>query len=342
MEFLITDNEANLRLDIFLTQKLGQSRSQIQKQIKSGLVLINNKSAKVHQFLRKSDIVRVQSPNTKVQSFGKTIINEDRLTAKPKTKLNILSCIKNVFKRSRLNLEPKIIYKDAQYLVLEKPSGLIVHETRKSEKNTLVNWLIKKFPEIAKISDPTALQNDENIFRPGIIHRLDKDVSGLMLVARTQTAFDYFKSQFKLKKIQKEYLALVHGQLPRLEGSINFEISRSSSGERMASHPEGSGLGKPAMTQYEVAQLYKNFTLVKARPQTGRTNQIRVHFLALGFPIVGDPYYQIKNIKSKVTPSRIFLHAHQLAFIDVNGQAKSFTSALPEELEKILENLIRL
>lgn len=303
MEFIIDEKTAKTRLDVFLALATGQTRSQIQKQIKAGLVLVNGATAKVHEFLRLNDSIQINVP------AKQTIKQENKESLKSKYKSqkswNFFSFIKSLFKRKEKTIEPIIIFQNKDYLVMEKPAGLLVHPTEKNENNTLAHWLVKKVPEIAKVQDTVSLQKENTLWRPGIIHRLDKDVSGLMLVARTQDAFDYFKTQFKLKTIKKEYLALLHGELPRDEGEINFEISRKETGEKMACHPAGSGKGKPALTQYEVIQRFKNFTFVKAYPLTGRTNQIRAHFFALGFPIVNDTVYTKFKISSYAKAPRL-------------------------------------
>ena len=180
---------------------------------------------------------------------------------------------------------------------------------------------------------------EDQIFRPSIVHRIDRDVSGLMVIPRKQDTFDYLKSQFKLRKIYKGYTCLVHGELSKDEDIIDFEISRSTASGRMASHPEGSGKGKPSATQYKVLERFKNYTLVEAHPLTGRTNQIRVHFFALGHPIVGDELYTIKKIKKKIALNRVFLHAAKLSFLDSNDKVVKYESPLPEKLQKILDNL---
>ncbi|MBT4722145.1 RluA family pseudouridine synthase [Candidatus Falkowbacteria bacterium] len=332
MKFTIDEQLTKLRLDKYLTEKIDKSRSQIKKDIEAGLVLINNKKAKVHQFLNEGDVIKIKAQNSKLET---RILHDDSKKVKIKT------VIKNLFAKKEKMPEIKVIEKNDDYLIIEKPTGLLVHPTLKNEPNTLIDLLIKKFPELKKIGDSVALEKNDQIFRPSIVHRLDKDVSGLMIVPRNQDAFDYFKSQFKLRKIYKGYVTLVHGALEKNDDIIDFEISRGVNSGRMAAHPEGSGKGKPSATQFKVLKKFLKFTLVEARPLTGRTNQIRVHFFAYGHPIVGDVLYQskIKGQKSKIKLNRIFLHAQKLSFTDNNGEEKSFESPLPEKLETILSNL---
>jgi 23S rRNA pseudouridine1911/1915/1917 synthase len=315
--FIVDEQNEKQRLDKFLASKLELTRSQIKKAILNGSVLVNKKPVSVHEFLRVKDIVAFDDGPKKVE------------TAKPKI-------IKQKFDKK---LTPKIIKKTKNYIIIDKPAGLLVHPTHKNETDTLVDWLVQKFPEIMKIADPVALQKRDDTFRSGIVHRLDREVSGVMLIARTQTGFEYYKEQFKQKNVDKEYLALVHGVLPDSEGEIDFEISRKTSGEKMASHPNGSGKGKPALTRYEVLEKFKATSLVSVNILTGRTNQIRVHFFALGNPIVGDQLYKSKTINDKIKCSRAFLHAAKLGFTDMTGEKQEFESALPEELDLLLQNL---
>ncbi|MBI5254367.1 RluA family pseudouridine synthase [Candidatus Falkowbacteria bacterium] len=306
------------RLDVFLAETLGQTRSQIQKIIKSSVVFVNDKQEKANCVLK----------------FGDKIVVND---AGKQPTTNVKSAVSN-------NLtQPAIIKETADYLVIEKPAGLIVHSAKENEPS-VVSWLIKKYPEIAKIADTESLVRDDETFRPGIIHRLDRDVSGLMLIAKTQNAFDFFKEQMRHKKIKKEYIALIHGKLDKSEGEINFEISRKADEPKMAAHPFGSGKGKPSLTTYETIQTFRNFTLVNALPITGRTNQLRVHFFALDHAIVGDKKYANKKDilqNEKLNISRPFLHAAKLTFTDPCGEQQTFESALPADLAAILKSITK-
>jgi 23S rRNA pseudouridine1911/1915/1917 synthase len=326
MKFTIAEQVKKLRLDKFLTEKIDKSRSQIKKDIEAGLVLVNNKKAKVHQFLNEKDVIKVKTQSSNLET---RILSDDSKTVKIKT------VIKNLFAKKEKLPEIKVVEKNDDYLIIEKPAGLLVHPTLKNEPNTLIDLLIKKFPELKKIGDSVSIERNDQIFRPSIVHRLDKDVSGLMIIPRTQKAFDYFKSQFKLRKIYKGYVALVYEVIDKDEDIIDFEISRGVNTGRMVSHPEGSGKGKPSATQFYILKRFVNFTLVEARPLTGRTNQIRVHFFAYGHPIVGDELYKI-NSKSRITLDRIFLHAKTLKFTDPSGEEKAFESELPEQLQECL------
>lgn len=308
--FIVQKNEQGQRLDKFLVGKLpGYSRSQIQKLIKNGLVLINNRPTTVHHFLKEKDKIQLVYPKKETEQLP-----EDDL---------------------------KIIYQDNNFLVINKPAGLLVHPTQNYEKNTLVNLILEKYPEIKNVGD---------LQRPGIVHRLDKEVSGLMVIAKTQKGFDTLKEQFQNRLIYKEYLALVHGKLPKEEGAIDFPIGYSVDSSLRAAHPlknkkeKFDQHDKEAVTEYEVVRRIKNYTLVKVKIRTGRTHQIRVHFKSIGYPIVGDKIYHLKRFfqifqKKKDKINRPFLHATKLGFYDLNNNFKTFESELPIELKNYLSQI---
>jgi 23S rRNA pseudouridine1911/1915/1917 synthase len=227
---------------------------------------------------------------------------------------------------------PQIIFEDDDVLVIDKPAGLLTHardEKLFDQEPTVVHWLIKKYPTIKKIGDKPEL-------RPGIVHRLDKETSGVMIVAKTQIAFEHLKKQFSEHLIKKEYYGWAYGKMPSNYGIINFPIGRSEDGGKMAARPNTpitDEADKTAVTEYEVLKQLPNRALVKIMPQTGRTHQIRVHFFALNHPIIGDPIYQSKSYKA-IPSERMLLHAHKLTFTDLAGGKKIFTSHLPDCFEK--------
>ncbi len=297
------------RLDKFLTEHLSLSRSQIQKMIKSGQVLIDQKPAAVHHFLKLNDKIEIQEKKIGVQ---------EKKTKKQKEKPN------------RLFSQIKIIAEEPDFLILEKPAGLLVHPTETSKSGTLADWLIAKYPPLAKIG--------EDPLRPAIVHRLDKDVSGLMLIPKTQDSFDYFKQQFKLHNIIKKYLALVSGTVVKDEEIINFPISRSRTKRGLfAAHPHNHE-GKKAITKFNVSKRFRNYTLLEVQILTGRTHQIRVHLLAHGHPVAGDKLYN-GRLKTKNGLDRIFLHATELEFIDPAGKQWRFKSRLPKKLADFIKKL---
>jgi len=219
----------------------------------------------------------------------------------------------------------KIVFEDKNIIVINKPAGLLVHPV-KDEKDTLVDWLIENYPEIKNIGD--------DIKRPGIVHRLDKDTSGLMVIAKNQESFNWLKSQFSNRKIEKKYLALVHGMLKEKSGIIAKSISRSKKKKQTIAPLKDT---KSAITRYKVIKEYENYSLIETRPETGRTHQIRIHLASIGHPIAGDDKYKFKRQEKLL--NRQFLHAFYLKFELPNGNIKEFEIQLPEELKKILEKL---
>lgn len=221
-----------------------------------------------------------------------------------------------------------ILHADDDIIVLDKPSGLVVHPGAGVRTGTLVNALLGRFPGIGDLSEDD---------RPGIVHRLDKETSGVMVVARSARAEAELKRQFKDRVVKKVYLALAWGKMPSPEGRFAWSIGRHPKhGERMSirtDHP------RSALTEYAVRRAYRDFSLLEVRPLTGRTHQIRVHLAAAGHPLAGDRRYgAAKN--TKVRFPRLFLHAHRLSFLHpATGEAVEFVSRLPTELQSILDAL---
>ena len=242
---------------------------------------------------------------------------------------------------------PKLIYKHKDFLIINKPAGLLVHravliKVVKTEEKTLVDWLVKNYPEIKKVGDDT-------INRPGIIHRLDRETSGIILVPCNQKAFDYFKKLFQEHRITKTYLALSFGKAKDKKGIINKPIGLKSGTTRHTVRP--SKMMKEAITEYEVVKYLKikgvDLTLIKASPKTGRTHQIRVHLASIGFHIVGDKMYGRRSARTtKVMRSggrdpfpelgRQFLHAQSIEF-KWEKTTFNFEADLPKELKVFLK-----
>jgi len=288
------------RLDKFLNNQLPDiTRSQIKKMILSGLIKVNDQPRSVHHWLHSGDIISI----------------EKKSEVKPK-KAKITGV--------------KILDQTKNFLVLNKPAGLLVHPTDRGENNTLANWLIEKFPNVAKVGD--------NPLRPGIVHRLDKEVSGLMVVALNQKYFGFLKNLFAERSLTKKYTALVHGQLSNQEGRITSWLERDKKTGLMKVQTALMD-GKQAHTTYEVIRTYKNYTLVRVQIHTGRTHQIRAHFYSIGHSIVGDKLYRTKDIrkKNKTIDMRIFLHADFLSWQDKEKHQYKLT--LPKELNDFLKNL---
>lgn len=307
------------RLDKFLNEQLADiSRSQIQKMIKNGDILVNGKQATVHKFLKEDDKIKI--------CLKEDIAKQNKIVEIENDK----KYDKEIFKQIN------IVATTDDFLIIEKPVGLLVHATDKHETNTLVDWLVARYPKIKNVGeDPT---------RPGIVHRLDKDVSGLMIIPLNQKSFEFFKQQFKLRDIDKRYTALVYGELSKDTDEINFSIGRSRAKEgifaaRPANSEEINDKDKQAITEFDVLERFKNYTLLEVKILTGRTHQIRVHLKAYGHPIVGDKLYFNKKIKIKRDLSRIFLHAHYLSFIGPDNKQYDFFSPLPEKLKSFMKSL---
>ena len=238
--------------------------------------------------------------------------------------------------------QPTIIHEDADLLVLDKPSGLLVHPTDRNEPDTLVAWLLVHCPMIANVGDDPR--------RPGIVHRLDRDVSGLMVVAKTPAAFAHLKQQFQDRTVGKEYAALAYGHFAQPEGVIRLPIGRSRQGKFVA-HPTVAGEAfahddREAITRYRMVRAVGPHSLLDVTIDTGRTHQIRAHLSAIGHPIVGDPLYRprkpflrffSRRVKVDHTIGRPFLHARSLRFTAPNGAPSAFTSPLPPKLQAYLD-----
>lgn len=229
--------------------------------------------------------------------------------------------------------EPEIIFENDDFLVVNKPAGLMVHAARVSARRaadaarvaepTLVDWLIVRYPEIKNVGDDPAL-------RPGIVHRLDKATSGVMLVARTQGSFERLKKLFQEHRIRKTYYALVSGVPKNKVGIIDAPIGIKSGSLKRSVHSHK--MAKPAVTKYSIIKTIEKSggeknALLKVNPETGRTHQIRVHLASIGHPIVGDLLYGGKT--NAVAASRLMLHAAALAFSDDNGNRFEFEAPLP-------------
>lgn len=219
-----------------------------------------------------------------------------------------------------MNNSPKTIFENPDWLVIDKPAGLVVHGGSGVHLPTLEDWLKHKFPH-----SPLHQQ------RFGIVHRLDKDTSGVMIVAKTEASMKWLQHAFKHRLIEKEYLALVHGRLQPEKGVIQVPIGRDLV-RRTKFAPSQSG--RLAETKYQIEKYFSKFTYLKAWPKTGRTHQIRVHFAALGHPIVGDRTYgRADNL------SRQFLHAHRLTVADQTGKSHVFVAPLAEDLKQYLQDV---
>jgi 23S rRNA pseudouridine1911/1915/1917 synthase len=298
-EFVVgPDAGAGRRLDVFLTEKISAlTRSQIRKLLDEGSARVSGAARRASYKLRAGDVV----------VFEYEIPGPERLEPQ--------------------DIPLKILYADEDIIVLDKPAGLVVHPGAGNASGTLANALLHHFPETASVGPPD---------RPGIVHRLDKDTSGVMVAARSAPAYESLLEQFRRKDVWKTYLGLVWGGITVPEGRINWPIGRHATEGKKISvrsrHP------KDAETFFKVLRTFKDTTLLEIRPVTGRTHQIRVHLAAAGHPVAGDALYGRKKAAKKFP--RLFLHAHTISFIHPRtGERLTFVSQLPPELEAVLEKL---
>ncbi len=321
MRFNVPEEAIGQRLDKFLTEAIPEvTRSQVKKLILNNEVQVNGDDTSVHYFLKKDDVVTIEKKAVKITP------------EKPKLK-----------KIKSSAPAPTIIFENNDYIIINKPTGVLVHPTEKNETDTLANWIIRHNKKIAKIGNPN---------RPGIVHRLDKDVSGVMVIAKTAEMYEHLKSQFKERTVTKKYTALVYGNTAQDSGEITLPIGRSKNSGQFVAHPRKDGEkftdnDKIAHTTYQTLRHIKDFTLLDVQIKTGRTHQIRAHFFAIGHPIIGDPIYKPKKkffsflqrkIKVVDTP-RIFLHATTLAFDSLDGTRLTYTSALPDSMAQYITEL---
>jgi len=217
-----------------------------------------------------------------------------------------------------------IVYEDDDIIVVNKPAGMVVHPSAGHPNHTLVNALLYHSP----------LSTINGTFRPGIVHRIDKDTTGLLMVAKNDHAHQSLAAQLKAKTNKREYVALVHGIVKNDEGTINAPIARSLKDRKKMGIVQG---GRVAITHYRVLERYLNYTLVACRLETGRTHQIRVHMKSIGHPLAGDPLY---GPKKTLAGTGQYLHARELGFRHpVSGKELLFTAPLPDEFQKMIDKL---
>jgi 23S rRNA pseudouridine1911/1915/1917 synthase len=284
----------SIRLDKYLTQVLPEfSRAHLQRLIRQGQILVNGRIAKASQKLSKSDRITVELPSV-----------PGRPLAEP--------------------IPLAVIYEDEDVLVIDKPAGLTVHPAPGHPSHTLVNAILAYCP---------GLTMSNELMRPGIVHRLDKDTSGLIVIAKNDFAREYLVAEFKSRNVTKGYLVLVKGRLSPEQGMIEASIGRDPYRRQKMAIVEA---GKQASTQYQVRKYLGNYTLVEVAPQTGRTHQIRVHLSAIDYPVVGDTIYGTKS----ALLHRQFIHAYRLGFrLPSTRQYREFTSPLPTDLQQVLGRL---
>ena len=282
------------RLDKYLALNTDFSREYILKLIKASKVTVNGKLEKASFRLKENDIIEYTDD-----------LKEDTPFTAEDIKLDI-------------------VYEDEYLMVINKQSGLVVHPGSGNKNHTLVNALLFHGSE---------LSDEAGEYRAGIVHRLDKDTSGLMLVAKTNKVHEILAEYFKEKKVKREYLALIHGDFPSATAKINAPIGRSKKDFRVM---EVIPNGKNAVTNLKVEKHYKKYTLVRLSLETGRTHQIRCHLAYIGYPIFNDPVYS----KDKATPFGQFLHSASIDFIHpITKEHMHFEAELPSEFSDFLKKL---
>jgi len=235
-------------------------------------------------------------------------------------------------------MEPIVIYEDESLIVINKPAGMPVHADGKHDRATLVDWLLVRYPELKGVGEEQRLSDGTLIERPGIVHRIDRETSGVLVVARTQHAFEKMKQQFQNREVKKTYRAFVYGVLNDERGIIDKPIGsgRGGKGPRSALKPHGEM--REAQTMYRVIERGDEATYVEVFPKTGRTHQIRVHFAAIQKPIVADSLYAPSRAPI-LGFKRLALHALSVSFTHPKGGEVSFSAPLPAdfaEAEKLL------
>jgi len=311
-QFIVDSHDAGLRLDIYLARKdFGLSRSQIKKAADDGLVRVNGVPAKMGHRLRSGDVVEIERREPQACSA----LPED--------------------------IPVNIVYEDRHVLVVDKPAGMVVHPAAGHWGSTMVNAILHHCKDLSGIGGE---------LRPGIVHRLDKGTSGLLVIAKSDEAHLRLSGQFKRHEVKKTYRALVWGNLKEDEGTIDLPMGRHPKDRKKMS--TRSRRSKEALTRWKVSKRFGAATLLDVDIVTGRTHQIRVHLAALGHPVVGDSVYgnpgradAVRDplIRSKIKAmKRQALHAARIGFVHpLTGEALSFSSPVPSDMAELLELLKR-
>ncbi|MCD5381657.1 MAG: RluA family pseudouridine synthase [Candidatus Pacebacteria bacterium] len=245
------------------------------------------------------------------------------------------------------NAEPVVIYQDDDVMVINKPYGWLVHEDgHNKDIKTVVEWFCKLVPEARGVGEVGYSSKGESLERSGVVHRLDRETSGVLILAKNQDAHQHLKQQFKDRLAYKEYRAFVYGRINDRWGTINRPIGRSAKDHRRRSAERGAkGVLREAITDFERIGMGEyedeSFSYVKLMPKTGRTHQLRAHFRAVDRSIVGDPLYATKRMKesNNLKLNRLALHANVLELVLPNGSKERFMAPLPQELEEAAERI---
>ena len=234
--------------------------------------------------------------------------------------------------------EIQIIYEDENIVALNKPSGLVVHSDGKTKEETLVDWILEKYPEIKGVGEPVELPGGTVVDRPGIVHRLDRGTSGVIVIAKNQETFLFLKRQFKDRKIKKVYRAIVRGKFKEGRGTVDRPIGKNRKDFRVWSVVNTRGTTRDAVTEYKVLCSFGDFSYIEVYPKTGRTHQIRVHMKSIQRPIVGDSLYSGSS-ENELGINRVALHAFSLTFSIRGGKEVKIEAELPDDFKKALSRI---
>lgn len=296
--FTVNEGDAGLRLDLYLVGHLPNSlsRTRLQKLIRQKKIFVNGTPRKSHYKIVAGDFIEVE------------ISKPEKLTINPE------------------NIPINIVYEDERLIVLDKPAGMVVHPAPGNYSGTLVNALLYHAEKLSRSSEG----------RPGIVHRLDKNTSGLLVVAKDEAAHSFISRQFNKRTTDKRYIAVVEGVVQLDNGVISYPIGRHPRDRKKMSVRFSEA--KNAVTHYKVLERFKDKTLLEIKPQTGRTHQIRVHMAYIGHPIVGDDMYSTK--KKDTIMARMALHAREISFIHpTTKEPMHFTSPLPVDIKALIDKL---
>lgn len=287
------------RIDKVITEEFGDfSRSQIQAWLKEQLVSVNGEIVKPNYKVKDDDLIEINRP----EPVELTIEGED--------------------------IPLEIVYEDQDVVVVNKPQGMVVHPSAGHANGTMVNALLHHVKDLSSIND---------VVRPGIVHRIDKDTSGLLMVAKNDEAHEKLSAQLKDKTVTRRYIALVHGEIPHDKGTIDAPVGRSKENRQSQAVIEG---GKDAVTHFRVLERYEGYTLIECQLETGRTHQIRVHMKYIDYPLAGDPLY---GPRKTLAGQGQFLHAKVLGFTHPTTEEEMYFEAdLPENFTETLESLTLL
>jgi 23S rRNA pseudouridine1911/1915/1917 synthase len=306
VNFSIDSFNEGKRLDLIVSEKLNISRAKAQELIERGDVKVNNSLKQKSYKLKADDFVEIFEDSLKINGETEKLIPQ--------------------------NIPIEVLYRDDYLVLVSKPAGMVVYPCIGHKEGTLLNALAYHFKKLATVGAP---------LRPGVVHRLDKDTSGVIVIAIDDKAYYGLVEMFKKRQVKKEYLAIVYGEL-KGSGTITLPIGRAENNRKKMSTK--AKRAKEAITEWQVLENFKNYTFVKVKIITGRTHQIRVHFSAIGHPLLGDRTYgrktHIEKENKKISVPRQMLHAWRIEFKHpVTGEDMKFESALPQDMRNIMELL---